>query len=469
MRVMAFRRRGVGLPGGESRDYGALCARLAGELGPFGYQWLCACAVYPGLRLTITSYLGAKLATKVGRKAPPDEEEHMALARLPWFRAGWMPDELRLWLIGDLRPELRGVVREAIESLFFAAAERGEKPAPTDPPEVVRPPTGWISRFRDWLGAAPAEAPGGDMIFVRYMLGGMPRPGDFDLDRRLARVMGARLAGWLDCRTLAALTGAALAAVLIAWAGGLISSWFNAISYRMLRAEVVRECKDCPELVVLAGGTFRMGSNAITEAQPVHPVTVPPFAMGLYPVTFEEWDACVADGACTDRIGDGWGRGRRPVINVSWEGAQAYVSWLSHKTNRPYRLPSEAEWEYAARAGTKTAYPWGETWDPALANGADSVGRTTEVGAYPPNAFGLYDMIGNVWEWVEDCWHDNYDGAPDDGRAWIDLKNCNTRVMRGGSWYRDPAGLLVASRSSNPPAVRFNILGFRVARTLPRG
>jgi formylglycine-generating enzyme required for sulfatase activity len=392
----------------------------------------------------------------------------MAIASLPWFRAGWMPDELRLRLISDMRPELRGVVRDAIETLFFAAAERGEKPTSADPPEVVRPPRGWTRHFREWLKAAPADAPTGDRIFVRYMLGGTPRPGDLDLNnRRLARLAGARLAGWLDWRAWAALAAAALGAALIALAGeSLISPRFNAISYRTLGAEVVKECRDCPELAVLAGASFLMGSDAWPDTRPVRRITVPRFAIGRYLVTFDEWAACVADGGCNTYKPDdaGWGRGRRPVINVSWEDAQAYVSWLSRKTDRPYRLPREAEWEYAARAGTETVFPWGQTWDPALANNG-YLGKTTEVGTYPPNAFGLYDTIGNVWEWAEDCWHDNYDGAPNDSRAWINSK-CDRRVVRGGSWYRDPANLGSANRSSNPSNFRRNTLGFRVARNV---
>jgi formylglycine-generating enzyme required for sulfatase activity len=201
-------------------------------------------------------------------------------------------------------------------------------------------------------------------------------------------------------------------------------------------------------------------------------VSVADFALGRTEVTFDEWDACVADGGCNKyQLDRGWGRGKRPVINVSWDNAQAYVSWLSRKTGRPYRLPSEAEWEYAARGGTQTRYPWGEDWDPRRANGADSVGRTTEVGTYPANPTGFYDMIGNVSEWVVDCWHDSYTGAPEAGKAWVDGDGCKSgvRIVRGGSWNSAPTFLRAAIRSRMPPDNHASDQGFRVARTLTPG
>ena len=162
--------------------------------------------------------------------------------------------------------------------------------------------------------------------------------------------------------------------------------------------------------------------------------------MSKFEVTFDEWDACVAYGDCDPRVSDsGWGRGRQPVINVTWDDAKRYVAWLSRMTGKPYRLLTEAEWEYAARAGTQTAYSWGDEIGKGNAN-CDGCGsqwdnkQTAPVGSFAANAFGLYDMHGNVWEWVEDCFHDNYEGAPDDGSAWTADGDCNSRVLRGGSW-----------------------------------
>ena len=178
---------------------------------------------------------------------------------------------------------------------------------------------------------------------------------------------------------------------------------------------------------------------------PRHTVVIEyPLAVGVFEVTFEEWDACARAGGCGRHVPDdeGWGRGRRPVINVGWEDAQAYLSWLSRESGEEYRLLSEAEWEYVARAGTQTAWYWGRSASGGCryANGRfpascpDGYGSTTApVGSYEPNAFGLYDVLGNVWEWTEDCWNQSYTGAPADGAAWRNSDSCQ-RVLRGGSW-----------------------------------
>ena len=166
----------------------------------------------------------------------------------------------------------------------------------------------------------------------------------------------------------------------------------------------------------------------------------------------------------------GWGRGKRPVINVSWREAVVYCKWLSKKLGKAYRLPSEAEWECACRAGTATRYSFGEEIRETDANYAGKVGKTTEGGRYPPNAWGLHDMHGNVWEWVEDVWHGNYNGAPTDGSAWTDGEEENSsrdRVFRGGCYTGSPGRLTLAVRSTRfPPDERADYLGFRVARTL---
>lgn len=248
--------------------------------------------------------------------------------------------------------------------------------------------------------------------------------------------------------------------------------------------DTFRDCDDCPEMVVVPSGSFLMGSPEGEEARediegPQHRVTIAePFAIGVYEVTFNEWDACVADGGCNGYLPDdeGWGRGRRPVINVSWENAQAYLDWLSSSTGMAYRLPSEAEWEYAARAGTTTPFHFGPTisTDQANHNGTDTYGsgqkgvrrgQTVQVGSFPANAFGLHDVHGNVWEWIEDCWNDRYAGAPANGTAWTS-GYCGQRVLRGGSWYNDSGDLRSANRYANYTNTLFFSDGFRVARKL---
>lgn len=228
-----------------------------------------------------------------------------------------------------------------------------------------------------------------------------------------------------------------------------------------------RDCDVCPEMVMIPAGRFAMGSRApeaMPAESPQHRVVIDrPFAAGKFEVTFDEWDACVREGGCAHKPGDrGWGRGRRPVIYVSWNDATQYVQWLSRKTGRNYRLLSEAEWEYVARAGTTTGYSYGDFVTPQQANYYTR--QTAPVGRYAPNAFGLYDMHGNVWEWTRDCWNDNYSGAPANGDAWVS-GDCSRRVFRGGSWDDYPWFLRSAERSNGTASVRLNDIGFRVGRT----
>jgi formylglycine-generating enzyme required for sulfatase activity len=237
-----------------------------------------------------------------------------------------------------------------------------------------------------------------------------------------------------------------------------------------------RECKYCPEMIVVPAGRFTMGSPAgqgDDKERPQHDVTIAkPLAVAKFEVTFDEWDACAAQGDCYSLVSDWWGRGRRPAINVSWGDAQTYVKWLSRMTGKTYRLLSEAEYEYAARAGTQTTYPWGpdiKLNGKAMAN-CDGCGglwynkETAPVGSFPANAFGLYEMVGNVWEWTEDCWNEDHRGAPADGSP--RSGDCSRRVIRGGSWLDYPEDLRSANRVGVTPDVRNDNLGFRVARTL---
>ncbi len=242
-------------------------------------------------------------------------------------------------------------------------------------------------------------------------------------------------------------------------------------------ANSFRECaKDCPEMIVVPAGEFMMGSPAnekdrYDDEGPQHKVTiVKPFAVSRFDVTFADWDACVSVRGCPQVGHSGFGRGARPVINVSWDEAQQYVAWFSKMTRRPYRLLNEAEWEYAARAGSTTAYFWGDDIGKENANcsgcGSKWDGReTSPVGSFKPNACGLYDMAGNVWQWVQDCYHDDYDGAPTDGSAWT-IDACSRRVVRGGSWGDRPQHLRSAVRDGYSTDLRGNRIGFRLGRTL---
>jgi formylglycine-generating enzyme required for sulfatase activity len=236
------------------------------------------------------------------------------------------------------------------------------------------------------------------------------------------------------------------------------------------------DCEGCPEMVRIPAGEFMMGSptsEMYRGAETQHRVTIPPFALGKYEVTFDQWDACIADGGCGGyRPNDnGWGRGNNPVINVSWNDATAYVQWLSRKTGKPYRLPSESEWEYAARAGTITAFAFGETITTDQVNfdgspNGQNRARTTPVGSFPANAFGLHDMHGNVWEWIADCWSDEYTEANPANGAAYERPNCQGHVMRGGSWEDYSGEARAAARVGAFNDDAFPSDGFRVALSL---
>ena len=246
-----------------------------------------------------------------------------------------------------------------------------------------------------------------------------------------------------------------------------------------------RECGNCPEMVVVPAGSFIMGSPETEIGRggnegPQHKVIFAyRFAVGRFSVTFDEWDACVADGGCNGYSppNQGWGRGRRPVINVSWNDVKTYLAWLAQKTAKSYQLRSEAEREYVTRAGTTTPFWWGSSISTTQANykgteiyGDDGVrgefrDQSLPVDSFDPNPWGLYQVHGNVSEWTEDCRHDNYIDAPTDGSAWI-APNCNQHVRRGGSIGSPPSVLRSASRLFSRPTDAYPFLGFRVARTL---
>lgn len=235
-----------------------------------------------------------------------------------------------------------------------------------------------------------------------------------------------------------------------------------------------------PKMVNIPAGSFQMGcvsgKDCSADEKPVHKVTLSAFAMSATEVTFDQWDACVADGGCLHYPDDkGWGRGNRPVMNVSWDDAQAYIKWLSKKTTGHYRLPTEAEWEYAARAGSSTKYSWGNKIDCSKAqyDGGEnsdcyykSNGKyrgSASVASFKANAFGLYDMHGNVWEWVED-W---YDKKYYTNQAQTNPKGATSgrdRVNRGGSWFHGAGSLRAADRGDDSPGGRGNSLGFRIVR-----
>ncbi len=259
----------------------------------------------------------------------------------------------------------------------------------------------------------------------------------------------------------------------IVWLGklGVTVPYAWSIVQARLHLVEIRE----PDMVEIPGGEFQMGDMeglGSPQEQPIRTVTIAPFHLGKHEVTFDEYDQFVELTASSySPKYQNWGRGRRPVIHVSWEDAKAYAAWLSQVTGKFYRLPSEAEWEYAARNGSNQETWAGTSEESELGNYAVYGGdKTAEVGSKQPNEFGLYDLSGNVYEWVEDCWHENYQKAPEDGSAWREANggDCIQRVIRGGAWnYNDPEFLRSSNRDRFTPDFRLSFLGFRLAQDIP--
>jgi formylglycine-generating enzyme required for sulfatase activity len=443
-----------------------------------------------------------------------------------WFRQGkgLARDQVLVdFLHRGLAPRLAQRLPEALKKLLF---RRGQP--------LYGPRPGWVAGAAGWALLALAALPG---IWERLMPGGGPAvrveligcpAADGGVDAR-TRALADRLAAALESGELSdaepaayhpatweALNqrkapeygvvefpfldtkqGGGFAAGLAAWlsnpaSGDGHSGWtprptqtdtlvLNACPpgpAGALPAERSPPGIPLPETVAIPAGRFTMGcsprdAGCDNDEKPAHEVRVAAFEIGKYEVTFDEWDACEKAGACPHADDEGWGRGRRPVINVSWEDAQTYIRWLNRITGRNYRLPTEAEWEYAARAGTATPYSTGAclTTDQANYDGNYPPegcpkgvyrGRTVAVGSLnSPNPWGLHDVHGNVWEWVEDCWHADYQDAPDDGSAWT-TGDCVRRVLRGGSWFIHSGRARSAYRDSFDPGDRDDRFGFRL-------
>ena len=299
-------------------------------------------------------------------------------------------------------------------------------------------------------------------------------------------------------RALSSLIGILVSLEL--WVPAMAQSPLSAGRERALKpGDTFKECDACPEMVVVPAGSFAMGSPSNEKARdnnegPQHQVTITrSFAFGKFEVTVDQFVAFVQetghdtgstcdiwqDGKWAERSGYSWRKpgfaqsGSHPAACLSWDDAKAYLSWLSRKTGKIYRLPAEAEWEYAARAGTETEYWWGNEMKSGMAICYDSDSRwsgkqTSPVGSFQPNPFGLYDTAGNVWEWVEDCWHHDYKKAPTDGSAWLEANrgNCGQRVLRGGSCFGGPDNLRASNRNLIYADGRSNDIGFRVAQDL---
>lgn len=245
----------------------------------------------------------------------------------------------------------------------------------------------------------------------------------------------------------------------------------EAATFGILSPGVLVLTRIAESLVKIPAGVFKMGSKANSSEKPMQTVTVNSFYIMEHEVTWAQYQPCIDAGVCNRASDSGFGKADRPVINVNWEDVQIYIGWLNQQTGKRFRLPSEAEWEYAARAGSNTDYHWGNSINCSQARyGRRSGGECSNSGdgsvpvkSFKPNAFGLYDMHGNVWEWVQDCWNDSYRGAPTNGSAW-QSGDCSKRVLRGGSWGDTPGNLRSANRDRPTASGRNYYIGFRLVQ-----
>ncbi len=445
-----------------------LLQALQADLHSDGMAWLCACAVYPELYWRITLMLGEHLVI--------DRERHAAclarLVRLPWLRAGFMPGWLREALLAELAqlsPHLEAQVRQWLAG-FLAGVFDDPQASANDALHVAMAP----GQRRPAVAQARKDA-----VFLRFM-GGKPTRLMVAAGERLRQLLykqGVPMAGPRRLPLVLAGVFAGVLAASVLWMPVeilvekppvLVQEQVSASS------TVLANCDFCPEMVQIPAGQFEMGSNDgySDDEKPVHTVKVPAFMMSKYEVTQAQWKAVMGSNpsafeACEDNC---------PVDSVSWDDAQAYIAELNAKTGRQYRLPSEAEWEYAARAGSTGKWSFGDdenelgkyAWYGAYEKDGNSAKKAHPVGEKLKNQFGLYDMHGNVWEWVEDCFHDNYKGAPQDGSAWTtDCKEDAVRVLRGGGWFNLAQLVRSAYRNHRQPGGQYGSAGFRLALRFP--
>lgn len=327
-------------------------------------------------------------------------------------------------------------------------------------------PSGTLMHFATRPGGVAADGTGGNGLYTSELLKHLKTPG-LPVESILKRVAaGVKQASGGDQQPW---TEGALDGEFYFAPGNLQQStpqlMLQSPPSHLIDGQSFKDCAECPELVVVPAGSFQMGSNdGDSDEKPVHNINIKSFALGKYEVTQRQWKAVMGNNPskfnnCEDSC---------PVEQVSWDDIQQFIQKLNVKSGRDYRLPSEAEWEYAVRGGS-------DKWSHGSDDGqlgqhawftVNSGSITHPVGQKQANSFGLYDMHGNVWEWVQDCWHSSYSGAPFDGGAWISGCSGNERVLRGGGWYSNAAVLRSANRSGNPPGIRSVSNGFRLAKTL---
>ena len=452
----------------------SLVAQVRDFIGEKGYFWLGACAVYPELRWPLTLYLGYQLELL-------SEERLAKLARLPWFRYGYMPNWLRRRLVGDLTLEQERAIRLRLQDLLLTAPD---KPVSDFGLPIV---TQFPSLFKRLLPiwAQPKISPLRDYVFLAFM------------SDRLAVKVPKLIREFIEPSNLGRMPSYATVGLLVLF---WVVIGYGSLQPEPRKIEVFQDpLKDGglgPKMVKIPAGSFRMGNilgGGSDDEKPVHEVFIESFAMGQYEVTNAEYlrfyeatgynvpkwlekDSKYNINTGTSnyykKFGAALTNENNPIVGISWYDAVTYTEWLSEQTGRQYSLPSEAEWEYAGRAGTETKYWWGNKIGKNKANCnsdcGDSFEYTAPVGSFSANPFGLYDTVGNVWEWVADGWHENYINAPNDGGIWEKDADKEFRVLRGGSWYYYLDDTRAAERFWNYPDDGGVSYGFRVVRRVAR-
>jgi formylglycine-generating enzyme required for sulfatase activity len=446
---------------------------LAEYLGKDGFYWFCACAVFPELQWNITLYLGDVLKTEEG-KSLLESCSLMNLTRLPWFRYGYIPDWLRVYLIEALTQEQDQSIRIALRNLLDRVNQTSEGGLTLS--IATKPLKNQSDKFFSQLtqifsGRVSENSPLQDYLFLDFMT--KPSP----LALRVPEKFGGLVSksqksgsekGKINRRRFLEMLGLGIAGFVSVIAGkrafetrtlqltkGCETFQFDVLTVNKQGQIISRRPGQAKsfveqlgnnvtlEMVEIPGNSFTMGSplgekSCYDSEQPQRVVNVSAFLMSKFTVTQAQYQQVMGKNPSYFK-GE-----KRPVEQVSWDDAVEFCKRLSQKSGGKYRLPTEAEWEYACRAGTTTPFYFGETITSDLANyngnytyASEPKGKyrqeTTDVGSFPPNAFGLYDMRGNVWEWCQDTWHENYEGAPTDATAWITEKEDSSRVLRGGS------------------------------------
>ena len=428
-------------------------------LGTEGYYWLSACAIYPEIRWQLTLYLGSHLNLLT-------EKRLICLIRLPWFRYGYMPNWLRKRLIADLTFSQERQIRQLLYAWFLTALSENTSSSLDLEIALSSPQSGFLAKWLlSWLAKqSQPPSPLRDYVFVNFMANKL----SVKLPKALQHfvIQPARQHPWRF---------AWLSLFLIIPLSLLTIKYFdNTFQDRLVDGGFG------PKMVWIPAGTFRMGDlqgGGDRDEQPVHEVLIKQrFAMSRYEITFAEYDR-FAQATGSELPGDnGWGRGDRPVINVTWNDAVAYAKWLSDQTGECYRLPTEAEWEYAARAGTETKYWWGNTASHEYANygqdkcceglavGKDRWEYTAPVGSFACNPFGVCDMTGNVWEWTCSEYEDKYSGKELTCIKSLGKNDAGPVVIRGGSWVGNPWYIRAADRFRGGVSARVIDFGFRLLR-----